>query len=257
MARNSTGFPTNHFALGSAIVPSNEWLLTMACWFTTTNASLDQTLMSRSHTSSSNSLHRLVIGTPTNSRVQGAARDTSGAQNATGSGGSVVSINVWHHAAMTTDASGGIEVFFNGVSQGSDSTNTLGAAVFDETTLTVLSRATDIQALSGSIMLAAMWSAVLDPGEIASLAAAYHPRMVRPQSLLGDWNLLYGAGDALDSTSNNNTMAEVGTITEVANGRIIMPSSPTIGHNIAAAPSGFQAAWASGSNVVLGAGVVS
>lgn len=104
-------------------------------------------------------------------------------------------------------------------------------------------------AMSGDIAEIGIWNVALDAGERGALAKGVSPLLARRAGLFSYIPLIGKYSPEIDLITGLT-----GTVSNAVAGahpRVIMPRRRTIQYGAAAAPSGFQAAWARGSNVVL------
>lgn len=96
--------------------------------------------------------------------------------------------NEWHHYAFTyagTSLASGVTAYFDGVSKtlGVDGNN-LSASILNEVTPHIGCRTATTSFLNAQLQNFGAWSAELNASEVASLAKAMAPPLVRPQSLI-------------------------------------------------------------------------
>lgn len=101
--------------------------------------------------------------------------------------GGTYSTGTTYHIAMTYDGTT-LRFYRGGAQHGTVSTSIDPGANTDE--FNIGKRANQSTFFDGRIWEAATWNVPLTAAEIASLAAAYSPRFVRPASLVGYWPII-------------------------------------------------------------------
>ena len=182
---------------------SSQWLsntspvltavpITMACWFQRVSTGAAHGLMSLQSGVGVGD-NRFTLAVLATDKLNAVARSTSSGAAA---GATTITSNVWHHGAGTFTSATARAVFLNGVSDGTNTTSITPAAP----TNTEIGRfGSGGNFWDGHIAEAAMWSAILDAGEIAALAKGFSPLLIRPQSLEAYWPLIGRNSPAHDS----------------------------------------------------------
>lgn len=200
--------------------------MSMACWFYTNDhtSATGQGLMSVQHGGAdSDTDNRLrltyqcnITGDPIRcaaSRHDGILT-TNTADTTTG----VTDSNVWHHAACTCTTTGGIAVYLDGGSKGTDSTNSIGPYIaFERAWIGLWANSTGLlQPLDGAVGWPCVWQGVLTDAEVAALAAGAHPYTIRPNDIWAFWPLSgVSTGDEQDVvgvSGANAYLTETGTV---------------------------------------------
>ena len=142
------------------------------------------------------------------------------------------------------------DVYVNGGNKVTATTNVSWPSL-DRTAIGCLCRSTIGYHLAARVALVAVWSADLTDDEVAALHDRYHPRLIKPTSLVACWDLGGFAGQndrdyfgQYDLTAYNNP-------TWTDHLPVIHPCGP----HVAVPPASFQAAWADGINSSIGFGV--
>jgi hypothetical protein len=106
-------------------------------------------------------------------------------------GTSSVAEDTWTHISATENSGENSRaVFTNGADKQTDST-ALTMPTLDTTTIGALNiNAGVVDYLEGKLAHIAAWNVVLTDAEIASLAAGFSPKFVRPQNLISYWRFL-------------------------------------------------------------------
>lgn len=140
-------------------------------------------------------------------------------------GTSTFSTSAWTHCAGTFDLTAGLEVFFNGVSEGTSGVTT-GNPTLNLTTIGYLDLpiSGDIQFWNGDIAECAIWNVVLPAAQIASLAKGASPLLIRPRSLVFYSALVRSANDI-----KGRAATPAGTTSVVPHPRIFQPPRAMIG----------------------------
>lgn len=236
MARLFDDAQNEYLEVTAAVVSTVPF--TMACWFWSDSIALDQTLTSIADTAGTSNYFRMVAaggvgGDPI--RAQCADGTTRTAQTSTG-----WSVNKWYHACSVFAAADDRRVYLDGGGKGTDA-NSATPAGLDVTTLGILKRSTLIHYHSGRIALATIWGAALTDGEVASLAAGWHPTVIRPDALVACWPL--GGFDTNETDG--------GTAPDIWGGYDLTAFSDTTGPGIANHPGGLI--YPTGAMVLPGA----
>lgn len=152
----------------------------------------------------------------------------SGTNNAV-KGVGTMTLDVWNHGVVTTSGTAW-GFYLNGVSQstsvvaGSNTGDWFGdvSPTGPQTVLMneLYQNVYDADARNCDLAEIALWSVVLDAGEVTALAAGASPIMVRPQSLVAYWNLI---NDATDQLTYRSGQTITGT-TVTAHPRVYVPS---------------------------------
>jgi hypothetical protein len=144
--------------------------------------------------------------------------------------GGSVNDDTWHHVALTRNAGNTLELYLDGVSQGTDSvagandaiTTDLRAVGAEEYWIQVSFATADQRYLDGKIDEVAVWNVALDAADVTSLynsgnglkASANSGNYDNSADLIGYWKFNEGTGSTLtDNTSNSNN----GTLTNMDN----------------------------------------
>jgi Concanavalin A-like lectin/glucanases superfamily len=178
----------------------------------------------------------LSIGMDT-SKIRGFARTSSLDSPTPLLGATTITTGVWIGYGFTADYTAKtMEVFFNGVSDGSASS----VAFTDNTIQTTdgLSRNDGIgqaepadsagipagatRQFDGSIAELGVWNAALTAAELAALGKGYSPRLIRPQSLKFYWPLI-GRASPETELINGKVGTITGTIDAAPHARVFYP----------------------------------
>lgn len=158
--------------------------------------------------------------------IEAIADDGSGVAS-TAATSTSFSANTWQHACGVFASTSSVSAYLNG---GGKATSTVTRAPVSLSTMAVGRLLYLGSALSGgafSIAYLGVWNAALTDDQVASLAAGYHPRTVRPGSLVACWDLGGFAGEHdLDRVGGYN-LTPSGSPTWSDSPRIIYPQGPT------------------------------
>lgn len=219
-----------YFYIPSSALPSLTGAHTIGVWASDDNGNTDPGTYNVELASdyvSGASLGSVMRHGPVGSGVMALYMDST---NYTSAGG-VISDTGWHHWALQFSPSTHIKGFFDGAEVITDTTGIPASLTSGGNDMGVGGSAhiTDYRGgWDGGVAHFAIWTAVLDTGELAALAAGVSPLMIRPGSLTNyvpfnttsPVDLISGA--ALTEVTGN------ATFTEVANPPIIYPDCPNI-----------------------------
>lgn len=186
MARDFNG--TTQYLSGSAVLSGPP--LTMACWFYSTSAAGNQTLISLGTAGQNN--HRftmLAAGNVASDPIQAVTRDTAASTASSSTG---YSANAWQHACAVFAATNDRRAYVNGGSEGTETTSRTATGM-NSTYLGVQQNATIGNYMIGRIAEAAVWNVALNASEIAALALGVSPLRIRPGNLVAYWPV-FGEG---------------------------------------------------------------
>lgn len=119
----------------------------------------------------------------------------NGATPGTASTSTGYTANTWHHCVGVFASSTSRSVYLNGGGKGTDTTNSTPSGVNRLNFGRMYYSGSLFGNMSGRIAMAGLWSVALGDDEAAALAARYHPRLVRPASLVSCWDLGGFAGE--------------------------------------------------------------
>lgn len=195
---------------------------TMACWFYSDDALIEQVLLSLSDTATNTQFFRL-----------GLRGDTAGdhAEIQTRSGGTAdfvetstgYSVNTWHHACGVWTSSASRAVYLDGGGAGTSSASVTPSGL-DNTNIGATVRLNTNQFMSGRVAEAAIWDVALDAAEVAALAKGFSPLLIRPQSLVAYWPLVGNDSPELDRWKNGYDLTLTNAPTKADHPRIYYPS---------------------------------
>jgi hypothetical protein len=173
---------SEYLSYADAIVPAVP--LTIACWFRTDDATVNQALASIAYGSSNTNYFLLwAIRSGAGSHPSEIWATTYGqGVSGTAYSGNTFSANMWHHAAAVFGGSSS-RVAYLDASAGSEDTTPVTPVSLNRTAIGCLYRSSIGSYMSGRIGEVGIWSAELTADELASLAAGYAPSLVRPDQL--------------------------------------------------------------------------
>lgn len=169
-----------HAAAALTAVP-----FTMACWFLSDSATLDQTLISINRSTSFQRGWALMAAGATAGdpiRLRGNNGVDSNSDTATG-----YTVGQWTHAAGVATGSGAGEAaaFINGTAGVAGNATNGGGAVQDRTSVgRQIAAAATREPMSGQIVWPAIWKVALSAADVQRLASGESPLNVRPESLI-------------------------------------------------------------------------
>ena len=208
--------------------------LTIAAWAKSDSASLAQNIISLGDTADGSGWVRLAFmgnvgGDPLRAHVASAA--SAVADSTAG-----YSVDTWHHCCGTFSAGLSANVYLDGGNNASAGWSSYSFG-WNDISIGRLTMSSTLQYFSGSVAEVGIWSAVLDAGEIASLAKGCSPLLIRPSALVFYVPLVRDADQdivgGLSLTANNAP-------TISAHPRVIYPSRPQTVVPSGAAPPGLS-----------------
>lgn len=206
MARELDGSTVdNRLLINSAIVATPPF--TMACWFFSDDATVNQCLMTQSQAVGND--HVLgIFGNTAGDPVQaGTFESFSGGWATTTTG---YSTGTWHHACGVWVGDAERYAYIDGGSKGSDTTNADPSPLGR---LTIGQLHDGNWKLDGKVCEAAVWDTDLNDAEVEALAAGFAPPCIRRESLVSYWHLFGDEqiGDEQDYWSDGNDLDAGGT----------------------------------------------
>ena len=165
--------PKDYMEASSAVVSGVPF--TMACWFRSDDADVNQTLMCVADNNVSNDYFTLeASGSGAGDPVSVIARTVGAKVGSTSTG---YTVNTWHHAAARFIAVNDRKVYIDGGSEGSNTTSVTPANL----NVTAIGRVSDSSPslyMSGRIAEAAIWKVALTVAEIRFLARGNSPLLL-------------------------------------------------------------------------------
>ena len=216
--------------------------ITMACWFNSNDATIEQGLINIvDKDGPANPRWMLQIrGASVGDPIRLASEPSGFASVITTTG---YSANTWHHACGIENSQTNRNVYIDGGSKGTDTTDP--GAVSGTPDRTAIGRQMDSTPnapMSGSIAEVGIWNVALTDAEVAVLADGFCPLLVRPQSLVLYVPLIR---DADQDIVGGLSFTPNASPTISSHPRIIYPSFAQIRRFGAAAPpaGGARAYW--------------
>ena len=188
--------------------------ITMACWFKTSNNTLNQGLLNICDNATGGQGIRMnaqgaVAGDPIRILTVGTAAtavDTTAG----------FSVNTWTHACGVFASATSRTAYING---GNSATNTVSSTATGENRLfmgVIRAASAFSNYLNGHLAEVGVWNAALTAAEVASLASGVSPRLIRPESLTVYAPLIRELADTMGSvTITNNGTATVSDHTRI------------------------------------------
>jgi hypothetical protein len=186
MARSFDRASSEYLRVDSSPVTNTPF--TMACWFYSTDITVEQGLMQLWTSVAAGRYHSLSAagadsGDPIN--VYTWLNPASGlAQTSTG-----FSANTWHHACGVWASATDRRAFIDGSSKGTDTTS-VDPGTLNRTNIASLDWTGPGSYLAGRLCEAAIWNIALSDAEVAVLATGAPPPLVRPDALVRYWPLV-------------------------------------------------------------------
>lgn len=195
MAYNTGPLNANKW-LSTTTFPISTFPLTLAYWFNKGSTTSTNGIYLR------NSAGTNYVGTG-HSSVLGSDRDAGSATYPAITGTTAYSLNAWNHACTTVASATLHELFLNGSSQGTNTTNVNFTGI-NQIRIGVFGSTFNFD---GSFAEVGVWSAALTQPEIASLADGMTCDKVRPQNLVFYAPLVRNLQDVKGglTITNNNT----------------------------------------------------
>lgn len=204
--------------------------LTLACWFAVEIGTDIHILMSICDSASTNEhfamdANGVAGGNPLRNLCEAAGLQ-SVVQTTTG-----YTSTQWHHGCARFTSSTDRDVFIDGGSQSTTSTTTRVPSSVDRIALGVLGNSSPTDLLTGRLAEVAIWDVALNTDEVAKLAKAYCPLLVRPDRLVFYAPLVREVQDVIGGL----TLTATGTPTVANHPRIIYPARKRFSFPTAAA----------------------
>lgn len=226
----------------STATPVTDEPMTLFCWGKTSNVSTQECAFSVCGAATTTSNWRIDSGT---SGVLWARKITTNATAGT------LQANVWHALCATFGSNTNRTAYLDGIAGTTNTGNVSDPAV---TRVCVGQRGTSSAAnyWEGSVAHAAIWNVALTAQEITALSVyRWCPLLIRPSSLVAYWPLCFGFDGDL---AGGYHLTPTDSPTWTAGPQGIVYPRPTWQPAMAAeVAGGFQAAWAAGSNMLIGA----
>ena len=230
--------------------------LTFSCWFNVPEETVDQMLISTGDASTTNDEFRMYAGSSSNPSLFIRCRRAS---NTTAISAGTYSYNTWHHGVGVWASPTSRTAYLDGVAGTPDTTSKTPINI-DRMAIGARSMSGFGSYNNGSLAEAAVWTATLDPAEIAALAAGVSPLLIRPHKLFSYTPLV--------SDDNNDLITGVTWTLEGVPGvsphiGVIQPSAQILQFPSAAGGTthetallmAIQVSESGGNNAVFGAGV--
>ena len=233
MARLFDNASSEYLSMGSAVLSGTP--ISMACWYNSDDATLQQVLMLVSDTAADDDYFAMTLmGDVAGDYIRARTKrsTTTGAITTAG-----YSVSTWEHACAVFASSTSRAIYINGGDKGTDATSKIPISL-DTTAIGVAKQSSIAAYMSGLIAEAAIWNIALTDAEVLLLSGGYSPLFIHPQNLVAYWPLIResvgdGTGDGLDIVGGNNLTA-TNTPVNGDHPRIIYPVSPQVGPVLAA-----------------------
>lgn len=165
--------------LSEAAAPVSATPLTLAGWFRSDDATVEQMIVAVGVNGSPNNRWSLSIaGQAAGDPVRATARTTSSQSSDTGTG---YSVNTWHHAAGVFVSATSRFAYIDGT-VATESTGSRTPSGMDQCRIGAIGDATLL--MSGRIAEVGIWNVALTAGEVAALARGVSPLRIRPGNLV-------------------------------------------------------------------------
>jgi len=165
--------------------------LTMACWFNSDSAAVNQTLLWLGDTAGFQDEFTLWIGAALD-KVFAAARHAGPGVYAFSATG--YSVSTWHHACAVYTNATSRAAFIDGGGKGTNTTSQVPAGI-DATAIGRTGSSKPVTYTSGRIAHAAIYNSALSDAEVWALAHGAIPLDIRRQNLVAYWPLTKEYGD--------------------------------------------------------------
>ena len=178
MGRGFTAADSDYLALSAAPLGATPTTFTVACWFYKNDVGSYQTIFSHSDTNVANLAALSVTGGNTvevRSRSSASTVDTATA--------GTVTADTWHHVAGVWDGIASRTAYYNG-SAGTEDTNSHTLSGHDQSAIARTGSVYNGDHWDGRVAELGIWDVALTAAEIAGLANAVPPPLIRPQSLV-------------------------------------------------------------------------
>lgn len=197
--------------------------LTMACWFYSDDATINQALMTLTNTGGTSGGYLLrAMGATAGDPILATKQNDAGAgASATSTTG--YSTNTWHHACAVFASNTSRTVYIDGGSSATDTTNITDPTPDVFNIGAMQNSAGYQQHMSGRIAYAAIWSTTLGAASVARLAAGADPRIVAPQALIAYWQLIGRNSPEIDIVGGYDLTLSASAPTAADGPRIYMP----------------------------------
>ena len=182
---------------------------TMVGWYKTDTLTVDQGIAFVGNNDSDEEYHVLAAaGNQAGDYLTNNIRDGDAALNEFANTAIAYSTGVWQHGAAVCTSTTSRDVYINGGSKGSATTE--GTVSITDFAVGCLFRDSITWYFSGNVAEVAIWDIALTQSEIAQLAAGAAPTTIQSGNLKGYWDLL---SDATDKSGNSKNLTAVGSPT--------------------------------------------
>ena len=201
---------------------------TLACWFYSDDATIDQELMAVGNPATNSNYWSLrAAGAVGGDPVQVIVESISDNETSTSTG---FSANTWHHACGVFTSSTSRTAYIDGGSSATGTTDlTPTSPNLSRIGFSVRLAPVDPRYMSGRIAEAAIWDVALSAAEVVSLAKGFAPLFIRPASLVAYWPLdrnsfnKGGGSTTLDRWKGTYNLTETNTPALAEHPRIYYP----------------------------------
>lgn len=201
---------------------------TLACWFYSDDATIDQELMAVGNPATNSNYWSLrAAGAVGGDPVQVIVESISDNETSTSTG---FSANTWHHACGVFTSSTSRTAYIDGGSSATGTTDlTPTSPNLSRIGFSVRLSPIDPRYMSGRIAEAAIWDVALSAAEVVSLAKGFAPLFIRPASLVAYWPLdrnsfnKGGGSTTLDRWKGTYNLTETNTPALAEHPRIYYP----------------------------------
>jgi hypothetical protein len=207
MARYFTRANLEYFGASGAVVSDEP--MTLACWYYPVQVGIDVHLFGFNNDTSSLHYQEINIRAADDFHL---ATSRSGSTQVSAAS-AAISVNQWNHCCAVFAAANDRRAYLNGGNKGTESSTR--NPTLNYTTIGALNNGGSPSANSadGRVAECAIWNVALTDKEVGMLAAGVSPIRVRPGSLVAYYPLPAFTGNAIDYSGNNNTLADISTVT--------------------------------------------
>ncbi len=209
MARLFDDASSEYLLHGSALITA--YPLTLAGWFYTDDATIDQSILAIQRNDSGNHFWNLgahggTAGDPVVFEARSSSSSPAKASTSTG-----YSTNTWHHACGVGVSATDRTAYIDGGSPGTNATSRTPGGI-DDVSIGMQRDSTPSDAMSGRIAEVALWDVALSAAEVAALASGVTPLHMRPGNLVAYWPVWGLHSPEIDLTSNGNNITVTGPV---------------------------------------------
>ena len=173
--------------------------ISMACWFQPVSGTANYTIMYLGTINSTSNFFRLQQ--PATGVIRATTNDGTGSNADTST---TTTSGAWQHVCGVFAAANSRASYLNGAGKGTNATSRtptgingtlIGASYNTPSGKTIF--------MNGNIAEAALWNIALTDADVASLAAGFSPKLIRPEGLIAYWPQIGAVSPAIDVRGRN------------------------------------------------------